>query len=411
VNLGYVVNVIENPEERRTVLKHAWSLARKVLIVSARLHGETNCVQMPSFQDGFLTRIGTFQKFFEQNELRIWIDSTVDEGSVAAAPGIFYVFRDPDLKYAYLSSRLRRTASIPRQRRSDELFANHRESFQKFMTFVSDRGRLPIESELAAAAELVRATGSIRRAFQVVRRVTDPSHWESIRAERSQDLLVYMALARFSHRPKFSVLPSSLQLDIRSFFSTYHHACRLADVLLFSAGNRQTIESACGSSRIGKLTPAALYVHRSALESLDSVLRVYEGCARALTGNVEGTNIVKLYFSEPRVSYLSYPKFETEAHPSLHSSVSVHLQTFESRRREYSTSSNPPILHRKELFLRNDDPSRAKYERLTRREEASGLYENPISIGTREAWDALLREKGFQIRGHRLQKMHPKSLI
>ena len=36
VNLGYVVNVIENPRERTDALRRAWALARKVLIVSAR---------------------------------------------------------------------------------------------------------------------------------------------------------------------------------------------------------------------------------------------------------------------------------------------------------------------------------------------------------------------------------------
>ena len=40
VNLGYVVNVIENLEERAVVLGAAWALTRKVLVVSARLEWE-----------------------------------------------------------------------------------------------------------------------------------------------------------------------------------------------------------------------------------------------------------------------------------------------------------------------------------------------------------------------------------
>src|SRR5574341_1356319 len=40
VNLGYVVNVIETPDERRDTLRRAWSLARQLLIVSVRLYGE-----------------------------------------------------------------------------------------------------------------------------------------------------------------------------------------------------------------------------------------------------------------------------------------------------------------------------------------------------------------------------------
>src|SRR5262245_17674336 len=37
VNLGYVINVIENAEERAATLREAWALTGKVLTVSARL--------------------------------------------------------------------------------------------------------------------------------------------------------------------------------------------------------------------------------------------------------------------------------------------------------------------------------------------------------------------------------------
>ena len=37
VNLGYVVNVIERPDERAATLRNAWALARNLLIVSSRL--------------------------------------------------------------------------------------------------------------------------------------------------------------------------------------------------------------------------------------------------------------------------------------------------------------------------------------------------------------------------------------
>ena len=40
VNLGYVVNVIEDSAERTLALRGAWSLAAKLLIVSARLNIE-----------------------------------------------------------------------------------------------------------------------------------------------------------------------------------------------------------------------------------------------------------------------------------------------------------------------------------------------------------------------------------
>lgn len=405
VNLGYVVNVIENTEERAKTLVDAWSLTQKVLIVSARLKADADWDDRLLYEDGYLTRRGTFQKLFDQQELRNWIDSTLNEACVAASPGIFYVFRDQELKYEYLTARLRNTTARPRILRSHELFETHRPVFEELIQFVFLRGRLPVETELPSGSLLSQVTGSIKRAFAIVRRITGAEHWEQIRTERAQDLLVYLALGRFSRRPRFSVLPSSLQLDLRAFFSSYKHACERADHLLFSAGNRQEIERACRGSSVGKFTPTALYVHFNALAALDPILRVYEGCARALTGAIDGANIVKLHHSEPIVSYLSYPDFEREAHPALRRSLWVHLQTFQMRQRDYGQVENPPILHRKEEFVRADDAMHSKYARLTQQEAAWGLYENPAQIGTRSGWEQVLCAKGVRIAGHRLLRM------
>jgi DNA phosphorothioation-associated putative methyltransferase len=402
VNLGYVVNVIEDPNERARTLQDAWSYAKQILIVSARLTLDVDHEGEPSYADGYVTRLGTFQKLFEQHELRQWIETTLGESGVAAAPGVFYVFRDQNSKYAYVSARLRRRAAIPRQTRSDEIFEAHKESFDALIEFFLSRGRLPVEQELPSIAALCEEVGSVRRAFAIVRRVTGAAQWEQVSTERAQDLLVYLALARFSRRPKYSALPLSLQLDLRAFFSSYKRARQLADTLLFSAGDHEMLEKACRSSLVGKLTPTALYVHQTALEAIDPILRVYEGCARTLIGAVEQANIIKLHFAEPVVSYLSYPNFETDPHPSLAASFLVHLQTFKMRFRQYTNSENPPILHRKELFVRSDDPLRGKYERLTQQEEAKGLYAFPSEIGTRTGWEKTLEARHLRLRGHRL---------
>src|SRR5438270_617292 len=37
VNLGYVINVIENPEERATTLRQAWQLCRRLMVVAAQV--------------------------------------------------------------------------------------------------------------------------------------------------------------------------------------------------------------------------------------------------------------------------------------------------------------------------------------------------------------------------------------
>mgnify|MGYP002135007206 CR=1 FL=1 len=59
------------------------------------------------------------------------------------------------------------------------------------------------------------------------------------------------------------------------------------------------------------------------LKGLDesALLRVYEGCARTYLGEIEDTNLVKLHRTSGKVSYLSYPDFETDPHPALMRSV------------------------------------------------------------------------------------------
>src|SRR5580704_16360700 len=58
VNLGYVLNVVENPSERTQTLREAWSLCRKMLIVAAQILVPGRGHQKVEFGDGVLTRRG-----------------------------------------------------------------------------------------------------------------------------------------------------------------------------------------------------------------------------------------------------------------------------------------------------------------------------------------------------------------
>lgn len=403
VNLGFVVNVIEKAQERAEVARRAWALAQDVLIVSARMTMDSQCLgATQDYADGLVTSRGTFQKFFEQAELRAWIDHTLGANSVAAAPGVFYIFRDDQARAGFLASRFHRRIAVPRLARSAELFKAHEDLLQPLMAFVSERGRAPADDELSNLAELQNVFGSIRKAFRIVIRATDAGQWDQIAEQRALDLLIYLALSRFDTRPAYGQLPQELQRDVRGFFSTYKQACENADELLFALRDQKVVEAACQVSEIGKLTPGALYVHESALEALSPLLRLYEGCARGYLGRIDGANLIKLHREEPRISYLSYPTFETDPHPAIASSTTVHLQTFRVKVRDFRSYRNPPILHRKELFVLQDHPLHAKFERLTRIEDQKGLYEDAETIGTRDGWNAVLRAKGYSLRGHRL---------
>jgi DNA phosphorothioation-associated putative methyltransferase len=401
VNLGYVVNVLEDPRERVIVLSAAWALTQKVLIVSARLEWEARRLDGDFHGDGIVTERSTFQKFFTQEELRGWIEQTLGQHCVAAAPGVFYVFREAAEEQTCLASRLTRFRNIPQAQLGEEAFETHQALLGPLMEFIAARGRVPKDTELDSIPQLRQVFGGVTAAFSLVRRVTGSDRWDRIRQERREDLLVYLALAAFGNRQPFGALEDSLGFDIRAFFGSYKKACLEADALLHSAGNQSAIDQACRATDFGKLLPDALYVHHSAVSRLPPLLRVYEGCGRQLIGAVEDMTLVKMARDRARVSYLVYQDFDRVAHPVLRESFIAELPRLRVHHRDYRQSANPPILHRKELVVTEDYPARKKFEKLTRQEERAGVL-GDSSVGRKSEWEAHLAQAGYQCRGHRL---------
>ena len=293
-------------------------------------------------------------------------------------------------------------ATFPDIGECQDLVADHKELIEPLLTFFTERGRLPVGGEIPTASQLSQLFGSVPRAFSLVRRVTATDRWDSIRQARRADVLVYLALAAFPTRPRFGALPEELQHDIRAFFGSYKSGCTEADVLLFSAGNQDAVDRACRSATVGKLLPSALYVHHTALPHLPPVLRVYEACARQLAGTVDGLTLVKLFRRRACVAYLSYEDFDRIAHPALQHTIIADLKRLDLQFRDYTRSPNPPVLHRKELFVPTDYPARPRFARLTAREEALGLLTSTSTIGTRLGWLSALKDRRASILGHRI---------
>jgi DNA phosphorothioation-associated putative methyltransferase len=404
VNLGYVVNVIEDERERAQVLKRAWDLAEGVLVISARLQSEGRRVAAEaSHADGVVTGLGTFQRFFRQDELRDWIDATLGVSCIAAEPGIFYTFRDPARAELYLLTRVRR--SRPHHRKSDVVFEDKQEILRPLMDFIEETGRLPRAGEFPQEPELRDAVGTPRQAFQIIKTVTGEERWDRARMARYEDLLVYLVLSRFRRRPMLSHLPQGLQYDIKDYFGSYKAACGQADRVLFGIGDQDRIREAIIAAKVGKRMPSALYVHTSAIPELPVTLRVLEGCAQELLGTVPDATIVKIDRDRPRVGYLEYPSFDVNPHPALRGAYTVSLDSLNTSYWDYSERTNPPILHRKERFVGVGYPLRRRFERLTRQEKGAGLLSEPTRIGTERGWRETLHRAGLEVHGHRLKRI------
>ncbi|MBD2343184.1 DNA phosphorothioation-associated putative methyltransferase [Anabaena subtropica] len=400
VNLGYVLNVIEDIEERRQSLIQAWELTRKVLIVSAQVLINAPSKAQLAYSDGIVTSRNTFQKYYEQQELKKYIDEILNVDAVPVALGVYFVFRDEAEKENFKAIRFFSRTSTPRVRIPTKRFEDYQEQLAPLMAFFTKRGRLPIKGELGNEEELLRGFGNFRRAFAVVLQATDEAEWDAIAYRRSLDIQVYLALTHFDKRPKFSQLAPEMRHDIKAFFGSYEEACNVADQKLFSLGKPKVVQTACEKSKIGKHTRGALYVHISALAALEPLLRIYEGCASRTIGRVDGATLIKYYTDQPQISYLFYPEFDTDPHPALKASITIDLKSLYVTHRDYSNRANPPVLHRKETFVTPNYPLYEQFAKLTQQEQELGLLKQKSEIGTRAGWEKCLAAHGVEIRGH-----------
>lgn len=101
--------------------------------------------------------------------------------SVAAAPGIFYVFRDRANAEQLLARRTRRdTPPTGGLRVSDQLYEQYRTLLDPLQEFVHQHRRLPSPLELTTSGALSDLFGSVRSAFLVIRRVTGVASWADV---------------------------------------------------------------------------------------------------------------------------------------------------------------------------------------------------------------------------------------
>ncbi|OUC12868.1 MAG: DNA phosphorothioation-associated methyltransferase [Alkalinema sp. CACIAM 70d] len=401
VNLGYIINVIESQTERREALIQAWALTRKVLIVAAQVLIAQGNSQI-AFGDGVITSRNTFQKYYDQEELKLYIDQVLGVDAVPISLGIYFVFRDEAQAQSFRASRFRSRVSVPKVQLANKRFEDYRELLTPLMAFFTERGRLPTLEELPETETLSAEFGNLRRAFQIVLQATNPQEWDAISDRRRQDLLVYLALSHFGRRPKLRDLTPVVQNDIKSLFGGYQQACAAADLMLMTLGNLEVVEERCKSSTIGKKLANSLWVHVSAIEALDPLLRLYEGCASRTIGRPEEANVIKFHCRKPKITYLVYPDFDADPHPALYTSMQIDLRDLHVHYRDHDPNENPPVLHQKDLLVTPEYPHYEKFAKLSRQEEDWGLLDNWKRISDQQGWRSCLEEHCAELKGHRV---------
>ena len=425
VNIGFVVNVIENLTERVDALKGAYAHTRGVLSVAAMLSSQALPEGRP-FGDGYLSSRNTFQKYFTQAQLRDFIEHTLDENAVAAGPGVFFVFRNKELEQRFLSQRYGHRAPTvlargwvydrPRHEpriqvdRAAQIYEANREIFAALRVRVLDLGRPPDREELFGelATEIDGKIGSIGKALKIAHDRWDETETALARTARMSDLLVFLALQQFQKRKPYRHLVPALQRDIRYFFGDYNSAQTSARQTLFSIGNLDAIDQDCRAASekgFGWLEEGrSLQLHASLLERLPTLLRVYVECATVLCGDISEFDLIKIHIRSGKVTLMKFDDFANSPLPRLQQRVKVKLRDQDLDVFSYGTEYPSTLLYKKSRFINEEFP---RYSEQIEFEEALDTLalHNLSGFGPSEAEFLLTLENArWQVQGFKLAR-------
>ena len=366
VNLGYVINVIEDKEERIETLKRAYSFANKLLIVSAMLGNESIYERFKPYKDGVITARNTFQKYYTQGELRHFIESTLNEDTVALCPGVFAVFKDKLEEQKYLLERQRtrrqwrqlttKPVKVMTKKQARTLFEKNKELIQDFWYTCLELGRLPADDEFEFSENLKHIFGSHNKAFILCKQQFDVNQFDDSERQRREDLLVYFALGFFNKkRDAFNRMPVGLQRDIKAFFGKYSNAREKGNNLLFSVSDIDVIYEAC--VKANKELPASelngqhdLIFHKDYLNMCPIELRVYIGCATQLYGELDTVSLIKPHISSGKVSLMVYDDWNKDI-PLLTERIKIKMREQDIDFFDYVGEYEPQPLLNKATFV------------------------------------------------------------
>ena len=364
VNLGFVLNVIEDRAERDLTLQRAWEYADQLLIVSVMVAGESIIRQFEPYKDGIITSINTFQKYYSQSEIRSYLETTIGQSAIAVGQGIFILFKDKLEEQMFLLKRQHVTRDwkqlTQRERRSaskdisTELIDKHQALFDDFWSTTLDLGRIPANSEFEHSEQLRRVAGSHLKAFHALNEQYGGSLFIKAQEARKNDLLVYFALGLFEKRQAYIQMPDSLKRDIKSFFQSITAAQEQARDILFSVGRPEVIQAACVEAQeqiqCGEYTDGHSFTfHKDFLNSLPPVLRIYIGCAIQLYGDIEEMQLIKAHIRSGKVSLMRYKDWEKET-PLLIERIKIKLRDQDIDFFDYVGEYEPTPLLNKDIF-------------------------------------------------------------
>lgn len=389
VNLGYVLNVIEDAHERAETLAAAWRLARRVLTVSVMTSSARSRSEQLSHEDGVLTKRGTFQRYFSHNELRALVEKATGAAPITLAAGVVSAFRDKNLEQEALYRRRSRATLLAdhavldfrapaRTPSAAPLRPSIRERLDEPLQVIwrcfLELGRTPVPSELPASVlqRLDHENVSAARAIGIcLREVADIERLRQVAAARKDDLIVYFGLMLFPGAPKYGSLPEAIRRDVKSFFVSHAAMLSEAKAALFALGDGRTVTSAAAQvveQGLGGVRGEKIRFVSSVLPRLPMPIRLLIGCAEILEPDLGSADFLDVYPEARRVRGVWCDDASARA-PALTEVADISLTRLHVRRRNRAGE----VLYGKGSFLPYDDPDKASQAEFDQRLVENGL--------------------------------------
>lgn len=404
VNLGFVLNVIEDQDERLEALLSAWDLADKILVVSVMIANEAYIEQFQPYKDGVITSRNTFQKYYAQSEFKEYLERSLQDDAIAVAPGIFYLFKDKLEEQRYLQSKYQRRYNwqqltspqpIESKDRAKLVITQNREIFDNFWNVCLDLGRIPANDEFKNSEEVRNLIGSHKKVFGLLQEMFGAHEFANAQKSHKEDLLVYFSMRLFEKRKPYTHQSENLKRDIKALFGDYRTANKLAKELLFAIADTHLIEEECIKAH--EQLPASilnnghsLILHKDYIEALPLLLRVYVGAALQLYGELDDTvELVKIHINSGKLTLTRYDDFSKSV-PFLIERTKIKMVNQNIDFFDYLDESRRPPLLNKHLLLSN------KHEQY----EIQKNFDERLSklLGTTATGEVILNRQIFEER-------------
>ncbi|HBC3588064.1 TPA: DNA phosphorothioation-associated putative methyltransferase [Vibrio parahaemolyticus] len=422
VNLGFVLNVIEDQDERLEALLSAWELANKLLVVSVMLANDSYIAQFQPYKDGVITSRNTFQKYYAQSEFKGYLERSLQEDAIAVAPGIFYIFKDKLEEQRYLQSKYQRHHTwqqltspqpIEGKDKAKLVISQNSTLFDDFWNVCLELGRVPANDEFNRSEEVRSLIGSHKKVFGLLQEMFDTKEFEKAEKRRKEDLLLYFTMGLFEKRKPYTQHPESLKRDIKALFTDYKTALNLAAELLFAIADTDLINRQCEKAH--QQLPASLLneghsiiLHRDYIDDLPLLLRVYVGAGLQMYGELdEEIDLVKIHITSGKLTLTAYDNFEHSV-PFLVERIKIKMAKQDIDFFDYVNEQRRPPLLNKHLYMPPEHENYKKQLSFDKR-LATLLDFEPTeeSHMVRAEFEVLLGKhnkeiKGFTLRAHSL---------